>query len=266
MKKTLLITVLALALSPITALAQQAFSQPEQAINALQRAVSQQDEKALANLLGDNWRDYFPDHTVDPDAVARFLRDWQVSHHIDNQGNVAWLDVGREAWRLPIPLVKNTRGWSFDMQQAAEEIQTRTIGRNELAAIQAMHAYVAAQQQYYGINQQWAHRIISSEGKKDGLYWPATPGEAPSPLGPAFSPVAPEEGYHGYHFHMIGNPGSQGPALIAWPVAYGETGIMSFTVTLDDKVYQANLGEETANRAQAITAFRVQSPWKAVIQ
>lgn len=96
-------------------------------------------------------------------------------------------------------MVKEAGGWHFDMAAAGNEILTRTIGRNELSTLQAMHAYVDAQQDYYLQNHRWAHRIISSEGQKDGLYWPTKAGDAPSPLGPNFSPAAPDEGYHGYH-------------------------------------------------------------------
>lgn len=85
---------------------------------------------------------------------------------IVQQGEKAWLDVGSEAWRLPVPIVKASRGWRFDMAAGEEEILTRAIGRNELSAIAAMHAYVDAQQDYYQLNHRWAQKIISSEGKK----------------------------------------------------------------------------------------------------
>ena len=71
------------------------------------------------------------------------------------------------------------------------KILTREIGRNELAAIEALHAYVDAQQSYYAMNHRYAQKIVSTPGLKDGLYWPISPGEAPSPLGPAFSPPEP---------------------------------------------------------------------------
>lgn len=169
-------------------MAQQSFSSPEQATSALASAISEQNESAMNNLLGENWRDFLPPEGVDPDAVDRFLRDWNVHHKTVISGNVAHLVVGDNGWQLPIPVVKTASGWQFDMQEAAEEILTREIGRNELAAIEALHAYVDAQQSYFAMNQKYAQKIVSSEGKKDGLYWPVAPGETPSPLGPAFSP------------------------------------------------------------------------------
>ncbi len=93
------------------------------------------------------------------------------------------------------------------------------------------------------------------KAKKDGLYWPTSPGETPSPLGPAFSPTEPGAGYHGYRFRIIAGRDDQDAALLAWPVEWGETGVMSFMIDLHDTVYQANLGEESAAKAQAITRF-----------
>ena len=266
MKKHLQMTLLALVMTPMMALAQQQFSTPEQAASTLAEAISQHDESALDTLLGDNWQQFLPPDGIAPDAVDRFQRDWQVKHNIVRQDNSAWLDVGQEEWRLPIPIIKGDDGWHFDMAAAEDEILTRAIGRNELSAIQAMHAYVDAQQDFYQLNHAWAQKIISSDGKKDGLYWPATPGEAPSPLGPAFSPIEPGEGYHGYRFRIIKDAKNQGVALLAWPVEWGQTGVMSFMVNQNDQVWQANLGEETQSKAQAITAFSPDSAWQAVNQ
>ena len=266
MKKHLQMTLLALVMTPMMALAQQQFSTPEQAASALAEAISQHDESALDTLLGDNWQQFLPPDGIAPDAVDRFQRDWQVKHNVVRQDNSAWLDVGQEEWRLPIPIIKGDDGWHFDMAAAEDEILTRAIGRNELSAIQAMHAYVDAQQDFYQLNHAWAQKIISSDGKKDGLYWPATPGEAPSPLGPAFSPIEPGEGYHGYRFRIIKDGENQGAALLAWPVEWGQTGVMSFMVNQNDQVWQANLGEETQSKAQAITAFSPDSAWQVVNQ
>lgn len=158
------------------AMAQQSFSTPDQATDALANAISEQNESAMSNLLGENWRDFLPPEGVDPDAVDRFLRDWKVRHNTVVDGNTAHLVVGDSDWQLPIPVVKNASGWQFDIKEAAEEILTREIGRNELAAIEALHAYVDAQQSYFAMNQKYAQKIVSSEGKKmvcTGLFHPA---------------------------------------------------------------------------------------------
>jgi hypothetical protein len=280
MKKFLTLSAISLLMLPLFAQAQQTFTTPEKASAALFEAVKQQDRAALSELLGENWQDLLPPEGADPAAVARFLRDWGVSHHVEQHGTQAHLNVGQENWQLPLPMVKTVNGWQFDMQGAAEEILTRTIGRNELAAIEAAHAYVQAQQDYFQLNQHYAQKFMSSDGKKDGLYWPAKTGEAPSPLGPAFSPEQPGMGYHGYRFRILTARGDKaqggekqfvkngqmtgGFALIAWPVAYDETGVATFMVDENDQVYQADLGEKTAEKVKAINAFSPGEEWQAV--
>ena len=260
MKKILLSTLLFSL--PLVSFAQQQFANPLDAATAFADAVITRNEPQLNALLGDDWRQFLPPEGADPEAVARFERDWKISHRIDQQGDTAHINVGTDSWQLPLPIVKTEAGWHFDMQAAQDEIITRTIGRNELSAIGAMHAYVDAQEDYHLRKQRYASKLISSAGQQDGLYWPIQPGEAPSPLGPAFSPVMPGEGYHGYRFRIIDSNQSDGFALIAWPVEYGETGVMSFMVSQDDRVYQADFGEETAEKVAAITRFDAVAPWQ----
>lgn len=112
MKKQLIGGVLLLMVSTF-ALAQQNFTTPGQATDALTKAISEQNEEALNSLLGDNWRDYLPPEGVDPEAVARFLRDWKVSHHVAINGNTAHLYVGENGWQLPIPVVKKPTAGSL---------------------------------------------------------------------------------------------------------------------------------------------------------
>ncbi|MGC6134724.1 DUF2950 family protein [Enterobacter cloacae] len=260
--KTNLVCGMVLFMMSTAAMAQQSFSTPAQATDALAHAISEQNETAMNNLLGENWRDFLPPEGVDPEAVDRFLRDWKVRHNTVIDGNTAHLVVGNNDWQLPIPVVKSAAGWQFDIKEGAEEILTREIGRNELAAIEALHAYVDAQQSYFAMNQKYAQKIVSSEGKKDGLYWPVSPGEAPSPLGPAFSPKEPGAGYHGYRFRIL--PDEKGFAMVAWPVSYGQTGVMSFVINQDDKVYQADLGNDSEQKAQALTTYNPDKTWQPV--
>lgn len=164
--KSKLLSGMVLFMVSATAMAQQSFSTPDKATDALANAISGQNENAMNNLLGENWRDFLPPEGVDPDAVDRFLRDWKVRHNTVIDGDTAHLVVGDGDWQLPIPVIKTSSGWQFDMKEAAEEILTREIGRNELAAIEALHAYVDAQQSYFAMNQTYARKIVSSEGKK----------------------------------------------------------------------------------------------------
>ena len=150
------------------AMAQQSFSTPAQATDALAHAISEQNETAMNNLL-ERTGAIFCRLKADPDAVDRFLRDWKVRHNTVIDGNTAHLVVGNNGWQLPIPVVKTAAGWQFDIKEGAEEILTREIGRNELAAIEALHAYVDAQQSYFAMNQKYAQKIVSSEGKRWSL-------------------------------------------------------------------------------------------------
>lgn len=280
MKFHLTFCALLLASLPVIAAAQQTFTTPDKAASALVNAITNQNESELNALLGDDWRQYLPSREVDPEAVARFLRDWKVTHRIEQKDDVAHLNVGQDNWQLPIPIIKTQAGWHFDMQKAADEILTRTIGLNELSAIEAAHAYVQAQEDYFQLNAAYAQKFMSAEGKKDGLYWPIKPGEAPSPLGPAFSPTSPALGYHGYHFKILMAQGENAPggkksyladgklesgfALIAWPVEYGVTGVDSFLVNQDDDVLQKDLGAQTSEKVKNITSYNPDKSWSRV--
>lgn len=134
----------------------------------------------MNTLLGENWRDFLPPEGVDPDAVDRFLRDWKVRHNTVVDGNKAHLVVGDSDWQLPIPVIKTASGWQFDIKEGAEEILTREIGRNELAAIEALHAYVDAQQSYFALNQKYAQKIVSSAGKKTAYTGRPRPAKPPA--------------------------------------------------------------------------------------
>ncbi|PBI81746.1 hypothetical protein A8A01_08745 [Ewingella americana] len=269
-----------LLLLPLTGFAQQMFTSPELASQALVKAIQTHDDASMQQLLGDDWRVYLPKKDVDPDEVARFLRDWNISHTIAEHGDTAHLNVGPENWQLPIPMKHTAQGWSFDMVAGAAEIETRTIGRNELSAIQAVSAYADAQHEYQQIAGHYAQRFISTEGQHDGLYWPVKEGEAPSPLGPAFGNDQPGSDYHGYFYRILTAQGenasggahsyiengemTKGFALIAWPAVYGHTGVTSFMISQQGEVYQQDLGENTDAAANAITAFDPDAKWQKV--
>lgn len=261
--KKILFSALLLSL-PLVSYAQQAFTTPDEAAVAFAQAVAEKNGPQLTALLGDDWQTFLPPEGADPEAVARFNRDWKVSHRIVQDEKIAHLNVGQDNWQLPVPIVKTDKGWQFDIAAAHEEILTRTIGRNELSAIEAMRAYVDAQYDYRQRKQTFATRLISHSGQQDGLYWPVKPGETPSPLGPAFSPTSPGEGYHGYFFRIIPSDSDKGFALLAWPVIWGETGVMSFMINQDDRIYQADLGQDTEIKVTTINQFSQHDPWKAL--
>jgi len=279
--------VLALAGLAPAAHAQRAFPSPEAAAAALVDAVATNDEAALATMLGADWKRYIPPEDRDQDDIYAFLANWAKSNKIVREGpDKALLAVGPEDWTLPIPIVQRAGAWRFDMRAGADEMRTRRIGRNELAAMQAALAYYDAQKEYALADRngdgvlEYAQRIISTPGRQDGLYWAALPGEEESPLGPVFGDEKPGDAYHGYHFKVLKAQGpsarggardyrikgrmTAGFALVAWPAKYGDTGVMSFIVSHEGQVYEKDLGPGTEAAARAMTRFDPDASWEKV--
>lgn len=284
-----LLAVFWLALAAATAQAAKGFGSPEAAMDAFGDAVLRNDEPALRVMFGKDFRDVIP--SVDAKVRQTFDAEWNRSHTVARTGDArADIVVGDSGWTLPIPLVRNGQGWHFDMNAGAEEMRARRIGRNELAAIQTMLAIYDAQREYAQTDHDgqgmltYAARIVSSPGKRDGLYWPTAPGEAPSPLGAAFADAggrnAAGAGYHGYRYKLLDAQGAHAPggaysyiargklfggfAVIAWPVLYGDTGIKSFMVSHAGQVYERDLGPDSAVRAEQVRSFDPGPGWSKV--
>jgi len=285
--------ILALALLALVATdpvrAQEQFPKPEAAAEAFKAATAGFDEAALRTLFGPGY-----DQVKSADAdqlqenVARVHAAAQefLALSPGSDGTVT-LILGFEAWPFPIPLVKNAAGtWSFDTAAGAEEITNRRIGENELKAIETLGAYVAAQRAYAskprgnGPLRAFAQKIRSTPGRKDGLYWEDGLDDEESPFGPLIEDARKREPgtpYHGYYFRILtaqgpGAPGGAysyiingnmvaGFAMIAYPAAYGNTGIMSFIVNHYGEVYEKDLGRDTANRATAVTGYNPDASW-----
>lgn len=275
------------AFLPSNSLAQQTFESPALAAEAFVDALATNDAKALASILGTDWKTFIPTDNIDQEDIDAFLTAWGKTHRFKSiaYGKVQ-IAVGPEDWTLPIPIVKKDERWRFDTQAGAEEMHTRRIGRNELAAMQAVMAYYDAQKEYAISDRngdgmlEYARKLISSPGKHDGLYWPVADGEAESPLGPLFGDDTPGNDYHGFYYKILTGQGPNAPggaydylinnrmmagfALVAWPVTYGDSGITSFLVNHDGQVYQKDLGPETDQIVRAMTQFDPDSSWEAV--
>jgi Protein of unknown function (DUF2950) len=267
--------------------AQAAFATPSAAADALVDAIARSDDAQLKTVLGADFRRYIPDGSGSATDRSSFLEAWARGHKIVGTGSdKALVEVGMNGWTLPIPLVKQASGWRFDTHAAPQEMRTRRIGRNELAAIQVALAYTDAQEEYFAQNpdgqreRHFALRALSSPGKRDGLYWAALPGEAESPFGAQFADARPGMAYHGYLYRVLSAQGKDAPggvksyvrnglltdgyALIAWPERYGDTGVMSFIVNRDGVVYQKDLGASTDAIARKLTAYNPDSTWQKV--
>jgi hypothetical protein len=288
MKPTrILVALLVLALAaPATAWAQKSFPTADAAANGFVDALSRHDGAALREVFGSDYKRLIPVDGVDPEDVTNFLAAWAKGHKIVAAGaDRATLEVG-DGWTLPIPIVKRAAGWSFDTSGAADEMRTRRIGRDELAAIQASYAYLDAQREYAETDHnkdgvlEYAQKIVSSPGKRDGLFWPNAAGEVQSPLGPLLDTQKFQDGFHGYKFKILKAQGpaahggardyvfngrmSRGFALVAWPARFGDSGVMTFQINHDGVLYEKDLGPNTAAIAGAMTRFNPDSTWKAL--
>ena len=280
------------------AFAQQDYKTPQDAVDALIAAARNGDEKALLFVLGPDGDDITSsgDKVADDATRKRFVELYDAKHEIAMKGeHKAILIVGGNDYPFPIPLERVKNGlWSFDTVEGRNEILYRRIGRNELDAIQTCLAYVDAQNDYAekdrtgaGIGV-YAQRFISEPGKKDGLYWPATQGEEESPLGELFADASREgyrtgqgrSPYHGYFYKILTKQGAAAPggaanyivdgkmiggfALVAYPAAYRNSGVMTFIVNYAGAIYQKDLGPSTADRAEDMVAFNPDATWHKV--
>ena len=297
-KLTLALYLSALFLTPCTSWAQsygQSFASPDGAVAALAEAAQAKSKEKLSEILGPASKDLINsgDDVAAAAALEEFNRAFAENHKLvaDNE-NKRTLVVGRADWPFPIPLIKEKDNWYFDTAAGKEEIINRRIGRNELEVIDACRAYVDAQTEYAvrsAGEAEFAKRIVSSPGKRDGLYWPVQEGEELSPLGPLVAQAAAEgykkktsdaDSFHGYHFRELDRQGvnarggkknyvikgrqTGGYALIAYPARWGVSGIMTFVVNQDGVVYQKNLGPKTEGVVKGIKEFNPDRSWKAV--
>ncbi|MFM7481021.1 MAG: DUF2950 family protein [Planctomycetota bacterium] len=256
------ITISACNTAPtVTAAAQ--FSTPDAAVAALKGVLQNPNPRVAEALFGPRWSELRQDPDEAPRMRAAFLTRLERGYRIDRVGDGAILVVGTaddpDRFAFAVPLRERDGRWSWDTAAGIEEFRLRRLGRNELDTIDAMKAIAAAQRAYFdGVPQggtagAFAARIKSSDGRKDGLYWPTTGVEAPSPLGAAIAGAdctggAPKNAvaFNGYWFAVM--PASASGSLgtvIAWPEQYGVSGIMTFMVGSDGIVYERDLGDDT---------------------
>ena len=276
---------------------QRDFASIDDALGALIAAARSDDTRALTRVLGKEAEPALDsgDPVQDRNARGRFVRAYEAEHTLSRDSTgAATLLVGADRWPFPFPLVQNNGRWRFDSEAGADEIVNRRIGANELATIQSCLAFVDAEREYYMRNPQrssllqFAQRLVSAKGQKDGLYWPTPEGGRPSPLGAAFA-RAQSEGYfekgaskneplRGYIYRLLTSQGPHaeggaynylvgdkmigGFALIAVPAEYGRSGVMTFIVNHDGVVFSKDLGPDTHTAARAIQSFDPDPTWR----
>lgn len=281
------------------AVAQRRFGSPGEAVGALAAAAKAGDHAAFNALFGPELKELLSGDAKQDDiefaAFAKALG--QFSHLVRKADDCYVLDVGAKNWPMPIPIVKKDGSWFFDTLAGKDEIINRRIGEDEVTAIGVCRTYVQAQREYASEDRdgsgvlKFAPRIKSTDGTRDGLYWPAGPGEAQSPLGPLVA-EARAQGYggktaegkpqpfHGYRFKVLTAQGPSAPggaysyvingnlvagfALVAYPAHWGESGVMTFIVNQWGKVYQCNLGGESEKIASEMEMFDPDAGWTPV--
>ena len=273
------------------------FATPQEAAQALLDAADKNDTAALLKVFGPQGSDIVKsgDPAADKDRRAEFARraheKMQVQMEPSNP-NRAVIIAGNDDWPLPIPLVRTKAGqWHFDITRGRVEILARRVGRNELAAIDVCRGYVEAQLEYASRDRNgngvldYAQRIVSSPGKKNGLYSEGDPTNSlvPKAFGEAAAAIAggkTPEPYHGYYFRILTSQGPEAPggtqpyivkgdmiggfALIAYPAKYGDSGIKTFIVNHRGVVYEKDLGPSTAALAPQMTRFNPDKTWQPV--
>ena len=299
MAKLELAAIVALVVSGTAVLAQEAqrsFATPELAMAALVQAVQDRDRPTIAAIVGPEFAELIEGqggeaNTADRDRFLAAARRATVFRPDGDDRRT--VEIGLAAWPLPAPLVHEAAGWRFDGAEGVEAVKDRIVGRNELEAIRVLHAYVDAQVDYASEDRdgdqvrEYAQRLGSTPGLHDGLYWPVTGTEEPSPFGPflAAAGVHPESReaatpYYGYLYRIMQRQGANAPggaydyvingnmiagfAMVAWPAEYGESGVMTFLVNQSGIVLERDMGPDTDKIGPDMLTYNPDAGWLPV--
>ncbi len=279
---------------------QKHFATPQAAVDPMLAAFKGNDDGALLDIFGHDHEKLVvvTDKVARGQALMELWEAAQEKKELNKDGdNKRVLILGEKDWPLPIPIVKEETGWRFDTAAGAEEIINRRIGKNELNVIEVCRKYVEAQAEYAGQDHdgdqvlEYAQRIGSTPGKHDGLYWETAPdsGDAMSPFGPLLSEASAyiearkkakkPIPYHGYYYKLLMRQGENPPggkynyvingnmiggfAMVVWPADYDSSGIMTFVVSHQGRVFEKDLGEKTSDVAGAMESYNPDKTWRA---
>jgi len=274
---------------------QRTFPSAEDAGRALYDAMQAEDEQAPLSILGPAGKDVLSsgDPEEDLDARVSFVIKYQEMHRFvtEEANGTMTLIVGAENWPFPIPLVNNHGTWFFDTAAGKDEIVFRRIGRNELSAIDASRELVEAQKEYFAhppanLPNQFAQKLVSDEGRHNGLYWHGADDEFNSPINPLIAyarqnlptdQVGEHVPFNGYMFSILTSQGPHAPggaknyvvdgkmsagfAFVAYPVDYRSSGVMTFIIDASGTIYEKDLGPNTTKLAQEMTTYDPDSTW-----
>jgi len=275
-----------------------AFDSAEGAAKSLIDAASKNDTGELTAILGSGAQGILTSGNTNQDREERLEFSKLASgkylvEHSSMDSGAAVLLVGNEDWPFPVPLVRDGQKWHFDPDLGTFELRARRIGKNELDTIEVCAGYVGAQEAYAsqaisarGV-QAYAQKIMSSPEGRDGLFpGGTTPGAVP-PLVPeefamaeANAGVRGRKPFHGYYFRVLKGQGPNaaggahkyiagsamigGFGLIAWPAEYGTTGIHTFIVNQDGRIFEKDFGPRTTTLIPSIMWYDPDSSWAVV--
>jgi hypothetical protein len=278
---------------------EQTFGSPIAAVNALVVAATANDTNTLRAIFGAEGQALVsPDAVEAAESFNLFVQHLkEKTQLVTKSDTLVTLDIGTDGWPFPIPLVRQADGrWAFDTAAGKQEILARRIGRDELGALAVCHAYSEAQREYASQDRlgdgvlAYAQFLRSTPDTHDGLFWPTNAGAELSPLGPLVAQARVEgyhrtakmlndeqAPYHGYYFKILTRQGRHAPggkydylingrmiagfALVAWPAEWGNTGMMTFIVNQQGRVFQKNLSAKTAKLAKGMTTYDPDETW-----
>jgi hypothetical protein len=275
--------------------AQKSFATPKEAAEALFQATGNFDVAALKEILGPDGEDLVSseDPVQDKNNATGFAARAREKNEVTvdpKNSKRAVISVGNEEWPLPIPIVSKGGKWFFDTKAGREEVLFRRIGSNELDAIEICRGYVDSQFEYAEekhdnaeVNQ-FAQKIISTPGKRDGLAWRKPDGTWEGPIAEGIAKAleqgyaSKERPYHGYYFKILKGQGPNAPlgqmdfvingamiggfALAAAPADYRVTGVKTFIVSYEGIVYQKDLGPDTLKIFKDMELYDPDKTWR----
>ena len=248
--------------------APQTFSSPQEASRALFTAVKNDNEQAVMRIFGaEKELASTGDDIQDKLEHEQFARKYGEMHRLVREPDgTTVLYIGAENWPFPVPLVASNGAWYFDCKTGKREVLFRRIGKNEATAIELCHALVVAKKQ---------DGAIATDGDPINQYAQSLVSGGTANANDSAS-VSP---FHGYHVRILsgelGNPGTRpashvvgskkgSVALVAYPAEYRSSGVMTFIVAEDGRLYERDLGPETVKLAQELQTRAPASAWHAV--
>jgi hypothetical protein len=278
---------------------QRTFATPHQGARAVLTAAEADDVAALMRIFGSSAEEilHSGDAVQDNQNRERFVKRAKQSMKekiSPANPNYATVLIGADNFPFPVPLRRAGGRWYFNTEEGKKEILARRIGSNELDAIAGCKAFVEAEYDYASEDRnkngvpEYARKLISSPGTRDGLFWPGD-----ESLQTQFAErvrEAEEEGYrkqgetpipyHGYYYRILTAQGPHarggsleyvhkgsmigGFALVSWPAEYRVSGVKTFMVNQHGVIYEKDLGASTSEIAKAMKTFDPDPTWHRV--